>query len=410
VDKRIDLAWTAPASADVKDYLVYRTATAGADTTGKQVGITAATTLSDGTPSYAEWFYRVFARDQAHNVGPASNEASAVSPQISGPDPVVTTSIHQNPALPRYADVVVVSDSLLMQPPAVSVESPSVPAGAAVTMVAVPGAAATYRGSWVFTESGVHTVRTSVVTAGGSPFAFVRSFTATLVGPGGGEARSAGGLATLQVPAGAVRQGTFFLMEELAEAGGRSGQHVVIREAAILRIEPVGALAGEAVLEIAYEAADHPGAGRIAEPGRLAVARIENGVPVPLPGEMIPERGVVRAPVTRLGEFTLVQDPGTAGGGASPLRFALHPNRPNPFRGRTTLHYDLPAAGPVRLAIYDVAGRLVTTLRDGPAPAGEHRNSWDGRDDRGAPAAAGVYFARVTAGPGDRILKIVLLR
>jgi hypothetical protein len=249
----------------------------------------------------------------------------------------------------------------------------------------------------VFTESGVHTVRTAVVTAGGSPFEFTRSFTATLIPrSAGGEARSAGGLAAVRIPPAGVRRDTFILLETLPAPAREGGS--------TFRIGPVGALDGEAVLELAYDAAVLP------DPEGLVVARVEGGNATPLPSEVIPGLGVVRARVTRLSDFTLLRGPGAAGGGAAPLRFALHPNRPNPFRGSTTLSYDLPADGPVRVAIYDVAGRLVTPLRDGPAPAGRNAVPWDGLDGRGARLGAGVYFARVTAGAEDRVLKIVLLR
>jgi hypothetical protein len=306
-------------------------------------------------------------------------------------EPAVTTSIHQNPALSRFADVVVVSDSLLMQPPGVTIAGPTA-AAAAVTMTAVPGAAAAWRGPWVFKESGLHTVTTSVVTAGGSPFQFVRTFTATLMSPGGGEARSADGKVALRVPPGTLREDTFVLVEVLPAAGGGETPRV--------RIGPGGALRGEAVLEIAGDPAAAARSG-------WRIARMEDGVPVPLPGEWDPERGVARAPVDRLGEFTLVEG---AGAGGLPIALALHPGFPNPFRDATTLRFDLPARGPVHLAIHDVSGRLVSELRSGTADAGRHSVTWTGTDARGTPVAAGVYFARVTAGAESRVLKIVRLR
>ncbi|HMB67860.1 MAG TPA: FlgD immunoglobulin-like domain containing protein, partial [bacterium] len=398
VDKRIELAWNASPSADVKDYLVYRTATAGADTTGLQIGVTAATSFSDDTPAYQEWFYRVYSRDQAHNVGTASNEDSAVSPMIVEPEPTVTTSIHQNPALSRYADVVVVSDSLLMQPPTVTMDGPASGA-ASVAMTAIAAAAAAYRGAWEFTESGVHTVTTAVVTSGGSPFEFVRTFTATLVSAAdGGEARSVDGSVTLRVPGGSLHDDTFVLVENVA----RSPDGASTAGAPHVRIGPVGALRADAVLEIAYR----PHAG--SEPVGLVLARVENGTVEILPSEMLASRSVVRARVDRLGEFTLTTDPGA--GGNTPRTLALHPSLPNPFRGTTQLRYDLPVRGPVRLAVYDVAGRLVSRLHDGMADAGRHAVTWSGEDERGQPVAAGVYFARVTAGSESRVLKIVRLR
>jgi flagellar hook assembly protein FlgD len=53
----------------------------------------------------------------------------------------------------------------------------------------------------------------------------------------------------------------------------------------------------------------------------------------------------------------------------------------------------------VRLRVFDVAGRVVATLAEGPLAAGEHPFRWNGRDDRAAPAPAGLYFVRLDA-PG----------
>ena len=44
-------------------------------------------------------------------------------------------------------------------------------------------------------------------------------------------------------------------------------------------------------------------------------------------------------------------------------------------------------------------------------PAGAHETAWDGRDGRGIPVAAGVYFARIeAAGWGDSAIKLALIR
>jgi subtilisin family serine protease len=68
---------------------------------------------------------------------------------------------------------------------------------------------------------------------------------------------------------------------------------------------------------------------------------------------------------------------------------------PDPAQSSVTIGFAIRADGRVRLALYDVRGRLVSTLVDGPQPAGTHRVSWNGRDSGGAPAAPGVYLARI---------------
>jgi photosystem II stability/assembly factor-like uncharacterized protein len=87
-------------------------------------------------------------------------------------------------------------------------------------------------------------------------------------------------------------------------------------------------------------------------------------------------------------------------------RLALHANHPNPFVSETTIQYSLPRATAVRLVIYDVRGRTVRTLVDGVQEAGDRRTVWDGRDDRGFLAGAGLYLCRLEADGTSLIRKL----
>jgi hypothetical protein len=71
-------------------------------------------------------------------------------------------------------------------------------------------------------------------------------------------------------------------------------------------------------------------------------------------------------------------------------------NSPNPFRPSTEISFALEHERRVKLVITDVAGRIVRTLQEGSLSAGMHRLRWDGTDDRGATARAGVYFSRLS--------------
>ena len=84
---------------------------------------------------------------------------------------------------------------------------------------------------------------------------------------------------------------------------------------------------------------------------------------------------------------------------------------PNPFAASTALELELAAArDAARLAIYDVGGRLVVELAGGRLAAGRHRVAWDGRSASGAPAPAGTYFARLTAGGEVAVTKLIRTR
>ena len=82
----------------------------------------------------------------------------------------------------------------------------------------------------------------------------------------------------------------------------------------------------------------------------------------------------------------------------APLRATLQGNAPNPFRQRTTIHFKITASTDVKLDVYNVLGRKVATLVDGPLPAGDHAVQWDGLSDGGQTVASGVYLYRLEVG------------
>ncbi|OPX25551.1 MAG: hypothetical protein B1H02_01205 [Candidatus Latescibacteria bacterium 4484_107] len=93
-----------------------------------------------------------------------------------------------------------------------------------------------------------------------------------------------------------------------------------------------------------------------------------------------------------------------------PKRWALHPGHPNPFNACTKFSYDVAEEGRVLLSICDSLGRTIRTLTSGTLPEGSYIATWDGLDDRGRPAASGVYLIRMEAGDFVRTRKIVLIR
>jgi agmatine/peptidylarginine deiminase len=108
------------------------------------------------------------------------------------------------------------------------------------------------------------------------------------------------------------------------------------------------------------------------------------------------------------GFFSFRIDPTTsAPASAGGARLAV---APSPFGDGTTLTYWMPSRGHARLAIYDAAGRLVTTLEDGVVRAGRHRARWSGATDSGGRAPSGVYFVRLETAATTLFRKIALIR
>jgi hypothetical protein len=83
---------------------------------------------------------------------------------------------------------------------------------------------------------------------------------------------------------------------------------------------------------------------------------------------------------------------------------------PNPAPGACAIRFGLAAAGPTTLAIYDVTGRRVRTLRSGWSPPGRALERWDGRDDAGRALPPGAYFARLAVGGRAQARRIALVR
>ncbi len=83
-------------------------------------------------------------------------------------------------------------------------------------------------------------------------------------------------------------------------------------------------------------------------------------------------------------------------------RFGVGPNRPNPFRGSTSILFRLARAEEAWVRIYSLDGRLVRTLAEAPMDGGVHEMEWDGMDARGVELPSGVYFYSVGTASGDR--------
>jgi hypothetical protein len=90
---------------------------------------------------------------------------------------------------------------------------------------------------------------------------------------------------------------------------------------------------------------------------------------------------------------------------STPAVTALGPATPNPFNPTTTIAYELANGGHVTIKVYDVTGKLVTTLVDGDMPGGQHQVTWEAKS-----VSSGVFFYRMTAPGFVQTRKMVLLK
>ena len=90
----------------------------------------------------------------------------------------------------------------------------------------------------------------------------------------------------------------------------------------------------------------------------------------------------------------------------------LAPNYPNPFRSSTLLSFRIEGikASPVVLDVLDIRGRLVRRVVEATLPPNTYHFHWDGKDDRGAAVALGVYFAHLRTKDATVTRKLTLIR
>ncbi len=89
---------------------------------------------------------------------------------------------------------------------------------------------------------------------------------------------------------------------------------------------------------------------------------------------------------------------------------ALRNAYPNPFNPLTTIVFDLAKATRTEIAIYDLKGSLVRTLKSESLGVGRYEVVWNGTDNHGQRVASGVYMARMRAGDYQQMKKLMLVK
>ena len=92
-------------------------------------------------------------------------------------------------------------------------------------------------------------------------------------------------------------------------------------------------------------------------------------------------------------------------GGNVPQTYSLEQNYPNPFNPTTNIRFGLPKSGLVKMVIYDVLGRVVTTLVNEYKEAGEYTVDFDA-----SAIASGVYFYKIESGSFTDVKKMLLVK
>ena len=88
----------------------------------------------------------------------------------------------------------------------------------------------------------------------------------------------------------------------------------------------------------------------------------------------------------------------------------LKNNFPNPFTSSTNLSFAMHETGKADLSILDLNGKIVRVVCSGLFNRGEYSFKWDGTDNAGNKAAAGIYLYRLTTEKVTFVNRMVLIR
>jgi photosystem II stability/assembly factor-like uncharacterized protein len=310
--------------------------------------------------------------------------------------------IHQNAALSRYLDLYVTAADSFVTDPALTL---AIGGGSPRSVPVARNSYRVFKGSYEFTAGGIVTLSAVATDSSGEPITAVRSFAAGLIKRGeGGSAGTADNSAQLSVPAAAASADA---LVTIIPAGQRPSGRFYSK---VFSFGPPMTFDSPVTISLGFDPTVVPGE----EIRSLVLLRKEDSTWIPVPGSVDADRHIVTADVLTLGTYAL----GVGSGNSDPQQpstYLLMQNYPNPFNPTTVIRYTLPVDGTVTMKVYDMLGREVATLVDGPVAAGEHSAGWDGRDGAGSQVSSGVYFCRMTAG-NDRavtysaIRKMILVR
>ncbi len=314
-------------------------------------------------------------------------------PEIDLSPPSISTSVLQNPAASKYADIVVLSEKALKEVPKVKIWVGS--DTTSVNMSTISNTLTGYKGAFEFNEIGTYTIQTKAVDLiNGVDSTQTRSFAVALAGPDFSTILSSlNNKAILYIDEHSVREETYFIAD-----------YQEVEDEIIYQFGPQKELSKPLNLELDYNESAFP------DVSKLFIYHKEGEEWKPLRSQVFTARHRIKTQIFELGEFKLVYDSSFDGNNLVPETYSLMHNYPNPFNPATTIEYDLPEDGLVVITVFNSLGQIVRTLYDGRQLAGSYKVHWDATNEKGHQISSGVYFYRLKAGKFINIKKMILLR
>lgn len=90
--------------------------------------------------------------------------------------------------------------------------------------------------------------------------------------------------------------------------------------------------------------------------------------------------------------------------------YKLYQNYPNPFNPSTTVRFDLPNTAYVKLTVFDILGKEITTLVNDKLSAGSYEIGWSAPTGDGTDYPSGIYFYKLKTDEFIEVKKMVLLK
>ena len=82
----------------------------------------------------------------------------------------------------------------------------------------------------------------------------------------------------------------------------------------------------------------------------------------------------------------------------------------NPVSNSTTILFSIPQSRNVSIQVFDLSGRLITTLANQKMQAGNHQLTWNANDENGNAVSSGIYLLRLNTGSYSETKKLSVIK
>ena len=317
---------------------------------------------------------------------------------------MVSLSLFQNPVVTAVAHFIVNTDVPLKAPPVAYV---TIGENAPSPVYFVPISSKTYRGSFVFTASGIAHISVFASSVLERDTSATRDFSVEFIGAGKvGRLVSFDKKLEVFFPQGSVKQEIYATCISVSEDSRYQFEEelemVTFGEA--YQLGPSISCDKDLIISFPLGGLDLKDKDKTL----FSIYKYEDEKWNRL--ESFLEENSVCAKVKSLGVYRLIYDPRGKHIAGIPKTYQLFQNYPNPFNPETQIRYDLPVSGHVKLTIFNILGQKVKVLVDEIQGAGHKSVIWDGKDDHGREVASGIYFYKIGAENFQKTKKMVLLK